>query len=48
MKKLSKSINKYLADNIPMNKSRLEDHGSQTHHRPITHTQMQQENNIYL
>ena len=42
---MSNSIKKYLAGNIPMNKSRHEGHGSQSHHRPIAHTQMQQENN---
>ena len=42
---MSNSIKKYLAGNIPMNKSRHEGHGSQSHHRPIAHTQMQHENN---
>ena len=44
MKKMSKLIKKYLADDIPMNKSTHEGHGSQSHHKPIAHTQMQQEN----
>ena len=45
MKKMSKSIKKYLYGDVPMNISAHEGHGSQSHHRPIAHTQMQQENN---
>ena len=40
---MSKSIKKYLAGTIPMNLLTQEGHGSQSHHRPIGHTQMQEE-----
>ena len=45
MKKLSKSIKKYLADNIPISKSRLEGQDCQSHHQTVAYPQMQQDNN---
>ena len=38
-------MEKYLADNIPMSKSTNEVQSSQSHHQPITHIQMQQDDN---
>ena len=40
---MSKSIKKNLAGNILINILTQEGHGSQSHHRPIGNTQMQQE-----
>ena len=37
MKKLSKSIKKYLADNIPMNKPKHEGQGRQNHPQLAAH-----------
>ena len=45
MKKLSKSIKKYLADNIPMNKQKHEGQGRQNHPQLAAHSQIHQDNN---
>ena len=46
MKRLSKSINKYLADHVPMNKTRHEGQGGHKHPRPPAHPP-KQEDTIY-
>ena len=45
MKKMSKSIKKYLADNIPMNKPKHEGQSGQNHPRLAAYPQIHQDNN---
>ena len=45
MKRLSKSIKKYLADHVPMNKPKHEGQGRYNHPQPPAHPPKQQDNN---
>ena len=45
MKKISKSINKYLVNHVPMNKQKHKGQGHHNHPRPPAHPPKQQDNN---